>query len=189
MPYNESMESAHLSWFRTHRNPKRSRTLETEIRLPGSFSQHLGNILHNPMAPLLFFSPSSLRGRSPSRILDFTPVASAPFHMEVPMNILVGLLRRYKTTVRRTHLCGDKTIREHIGLFGQFAVLKDLRCRPSATVGPDLGPIEARSPGGYELGKSDVREASMACGIHEDVFLSTHRDDYTENYAPGRTCH
>ena len=62
------------------------------MRLSGSFSQHLGNILHNPVAEVLFLSPSSLRGRSPSRILDLTSVALTPSHMKFPVDILVELV-------------------------------------------------------------------------------------------------
>lgn len=76
----------------THRYCKSSRTLETEMRSPGSFPQHFANILHKYAVKAGFFLPSGLRGRAPRRILDLSSVTSIPSQIKSPVNIWAGLV-------------------------------------------------------------------------------------------------
>jgi hypothetical protein len=88
--------------------------------------------------------------------------------------------------VEGTHLGSDEPIREYIGLFGEFTLLKDFRCRPSATFSTGLGPIESRFPGGCKLGKPDVGEASVALRVHKNILLNQFYENLTERSALGR---
>ena len=58
--------------------------------------------------------------------------------------------------VGMAHLSGDETVGEYVGLFGEFAVLKALRCCPSATIGADINPPKSQFPSVYELGKPNI---------------------------------
>ena len=70
-----------------------------------------------------------------------------------------------------TYLCRNKPVREHVGLFGQFTTLKDFRRCPPVTICADICPTELRSILVCECGKTNVRKASAARRVHEDVLL------------------
>ena len=69
------------------------------------------------------------------------------------------------------YLSSDEPVGEYIRLFSEFAILENLRRRPSAAVDDYGGPVEICFTGGYEFSEPDVGEASIALGVQKDVFL------------------
>ena len=71
----------------------------------------------------------------------------------------------------KMYLSSDEPIGEYIRLFCGFAILENLRCRPSATVNDYGSPVEICFTSGYEFSEPDVGEAGVALGVQKDVFL------------------
>lgn len=158
---------------------------EIETRPPGSVPQHVANICHRSTVGAWLSSYSDRIGRSPFETLDLTSVSSLSSHRNFPRNIYADLLRYRVTVVGRTYLSGNKPVREYVRLFGEFTLLENLRCHPSATASVRRPQIEAGLTSGHERNKPDVAEARIAFRVEEDVFLIFFVSPVRENVHSG----
>lgn len=149
------------------------------MRLAGSFTQHNPSVLHSSMVEVCLSLSSGRLGRSPSRIFDLTFIALLSPHNNSPRNICPKSTRRTDGGVERMYLGSNEPIREYIGLFGEFAFPKNFRRSPSATFSTSRNPIKPQFPGGHELSKPNVGEASVLPRVDKDVFLDQLHENCT----------
>jgi len=78
----------------------------------------------------------------------------------------------------KTYLSSNKPKGEHIGLFGEFAVYKNLWCCPSRTAGRAIDATRFQ----IFAGEANVRETGTAGSIYKDTLLYQYNEGYSMNH-------